>query len=575
MDLSAIGIETNFSYLDWCIVIGYLLVIVAIGVYIKRYISSVTDFIVAGRGLKTFLAIATMIGTELGLVTVMYSSQKGFTGGFAAFHIALAAAIVTAVVGLSGFIVVPLRRMGVMTIPEFYDKRFGHGVRILGGIILAFSGILNMGLFLKAGAIFVMGITNIGITNISSDMQLALGTELKIIMTVLLGCVLLYTALGGMVSVVVLDYIQFVVLSFSLLITTVLAIRFLDWQNIVDVVSEYKGPAGFNPFHPPPEGFGTLYVVWMFFLGLVSCAIWQTAVIRACAAESISVVKKLYIWSSIGFLIRFLLPYFFGICAFVFIVQSEPLRSIFLPEGTEASSDIILMAMPVFLSQILPAGLIGIVSAGMLAAFMSTHDSYLLCWSSVLTQDVVAPWFKNGLSSKVRLLLTRIFIVVIGIFILIWGLWYDLGQDLWDYMAISGAIYFTGAIALLVFGIYWKRASKAGAYGALVCGFLALIGLAPVQKVLGFMLNPIKLHYGITKEIPVAELTEKMVLVKEVLEGDQMALIYENIGSEIIGLITIGLALSFMVVGSLIFPDRSRSQQLFRVQGVRIYEFLD
>ena len=556
MDLSAIGIETNFSYLDWCIVIGYLLVIVAVGVYIKRYISNVTDFIVAGRGLKTFLAIATMIGTELGLVTVMYSSQKGFTGGFAAFHIALAAAIVTAVVGLTGFIVVPLRRMGVMTIPEYYDKRFGHGVRVLGGLILAFSGILNMGLFLKAGAIFVMGITNVGITNITSDMQLALGTELKIIMTVLLGCVLLYTALGGMVSVVVLDYIQFVVLSFSLLVTTVLAVRFLGWQNIIDVVSEHKGPAGFNPFHPPPEGFGTLYVVWMFFLGLVSCAIWQTAVIRACAAESISVVKKLYIWSSIGFLVRFLLPYFFGICAFVFIVKSEPLRGIFLPEGTEASSDILLMAMPVFLSKILPAGLIGIVSAGMLAAFMSTHDSYLLCWSSVLTQDVVAPWFKKGLSSKARLLLTRIFIVVIGIFILIWGLWYDLGQDLWDYMAISGAIYFTGAIALLVFGIYWKRASKAGAYGALVCGFLALIGLAPVQKVFGFLLNPIKLHYGITKEIPVAELTEKMDLVKEVIQGDQMALIYDNIGSEIIGLITIGLALTAMIAGSLVLPDR-------------------
>lgn len=94
MDLDAIGIESNFSNVDWCIVVGYLLVIVAIGVYVKRYISNVTDFIVAGRGLKTYLGIATMIGTELGLVTVMYSSQKGFTGGFAAFHIALASAVV-------------------------------------------------------------------------------------------------------------------------------------------------------------------------------------------------------------------------------------------------------------------------------------------------------------------------------------------------------------------------------------------------------------------------------------------------------------------------------------------------
>ena len=303
----------------------------------------------------------------------------------------------------------------------------------------------------------------------------------------------------------------------------------------------------------------------MFFLGLVSCAIWQTAVIRACAAESIRVVKKLYIWSSIGFLIRFLLPYFFGICAFVFIVQREPLRGIFLPEGTEASSDIILMAMPVFLSQVLPAGLIGIVSAGMLAAFMSTHDSYLLCWSSVLTQDVVAPWFKKGLSSKARLLLTRIFIVAIGIFILVWGLWYDLGQDLWDYMAISGAIYFTGAIALLVFGLYWKRASKVGAYLALICGFLALIGLTPVQNILGFLLNPVKLYFGFTKEIPIEKITEKTVLVFKDIPIEEITaktvLVYDTIGSEIVGLTVIALAIVLMVVGSLLFPDRGRAPE--------------
>ena len=509
MDLNALGIETHFGRLDWCIVIGYLLVIVAVGVYIKRYVSNVTDFIVAGRGLKTFLAIATMIGTELGLVTVMYSAQKGFTGGFAAFHIALAAAIVTAVVGLTGFIVVPLRRMGVMTIPEFYEKRFGRNVRILGGIILALSGILNMGMFLKAGSIFVMGIT--GMTS---------EYELKIIMSVLLGMVLLYTTLGGMVSVVVLDYIQFVVLSFSLLATTVLAIRHLGWGNIIETVSELQGEAGFNPFHS--EGFGTSYVVWMFFLGLVSCAIWQTAVIRACSADSIRTVKRLYTFASVGFLIRFLIPYFFGICAFVYIVQPEheSLKGIFLPEGGPADAQVTLMAMPVFLSQILPAGFIGIVSAGMLAAFMSTHDSYLLCWSSVLTQDVVAPWFKKGLSSKARLLLTRIFIVAIGIFILVWGLWYDLGQDLWDYMAISGAIYFTGAIALLVFGLYWKRASKVGAYLALVCGFGAISGLKPVQALLGI-----------------------------------------EVSSAIVGLTVITLAVVLMVVGSLLFPDDRTSSE--------------
>jgi SSS family solute:Na+ symporter len=258
---------------------------------------------------------------------------------------------------------------------------------------------------------------------------------------------------------------------------------------------------------------------------------------------------------------RFLLPYFLGICAFVFAVQHPALRTILLPDNGDADSQITLLAMPVFLSQILPAGLIGIISAGMLAAFMSTHDSYLLCWSSVLTQDVVAPWFRRGLSSKKRLLLTRVFIVAIGIFILVWGLWYPLGQDLWDYMAISGAIYFAGAISLLIFGLYWKRASKVGAYGALVCGFLAVVGLTPVQN----LLNPLKLRFGFTEEIAVEKVTEKMVLVAQDIPIEEITAetveVYKTIGSEIVGLAVITLATLAMILGSLLFPQSNASSE--------------
>ena len=517
INFADLGFKTNFGILDWCIVIGYLVAIVSIGVYIRKYIASATDFMVAGRGLKTFLAIATMIGTEMGLITVMYAAQKGFTGGFAAFHIAFAAAIVTLLVGLTGFIVVPLRRMKVMTIPEFYEKRFGRDVRILGGTILAFSGILNMGMFLKAGGMFVFGVTGM-----SSD------THLKIIMTSLLAMVLLYTTLGGMVSVAVLDYIQFVVLSISLVVASVLSIRYLGWTNIVDTVMENKGTAGFDPFHE--AGFGWSYVLWMFFLGLVSCAIWQTAVIRACSAKSTKIVKQIYILSSIGFLIRFLIPYFFGIAAFVFICNTPALREVFVPGSGEADAELSLLAMPFFLSRILPTGFIGIICAGMLAAFMSTHDSYLLCWSSVLTQDVVAPWFKKGLSSKARLLLTRIFIISIGLFILVWGLWYPLGQDLWDYMAISGAIYSIGGFALLAFGLYWRRASRVGAYLSLLSAFFVLLGLTPVQNMFSVPLAPIKRMFDIPPE--------------------------QTISSAVIGLAVLVTAIILMVVGSLLFPDK-------------------
>jgi hypothetical protein len=75
---------------------------------------------------------------------------------------------------------------------------------------------------------------------------------------------------------------------------------------------------------------------------------------------------------------------------------------------------------------------------------------------------------RRPLSTRARLTLARVFIFLIGVFLLIWSLWYPLGQNLWDYMAISGAIYFIGAFVLLVGGIYWKRASRVGAYLALL-----------------------------------------------------------------------------------------------------------
>ena len=170
----------------------------------------------------------------------------------------------------------------------------------------------------------------------------------------------------------------------------------------------------------------------------------------------------------------------------------------------------------------------------------------------MLTQDVVAPWFKRGLSSKARLFLTRIFIVAIGLFILVWGLWYPLGQDLWDYMAISGAIYSIGGFALLAFGLYWKRASRVGAYLALFTGFLAVFGLAGVQNVL----NPLKRLWGFMEEVPLEEVTEKMVLVKDIVPGEPMVQVYKVVSSEIVGLTVLGAAIVLMVLGSLLFPDK-------------------
>lgn len=535
-------LPTNFTLLDWVIVVVYPMIALGIGLYVRKLVVNIQDFIVAGRGLGVCLGIATMTGTELGLITVMYSSQKGFTGGFAAFHIALIAGIVTFVVGATGFIVFRLREMGVMTIPEFYERRFDRKTRILGGIMMAFGGILNMGLFLSVSAKFIVGIT--GTANIAVALP-AISAALTIL-------VLIYTCLGGMVSVVVSDYVQFVVLSFALVLASVLAVVELGWTNIFETVQAEMGRGGFDPT-VSESGFGWEYVIWMGFLGLVSCGIWPTSVARALAMDSPKAVKRQYMLTSVSFMIRFLIPYFWGICAFVFVAQHENLRDLYFPAGCPAPAKLPdgvvaadnLYAMPQFLGQILPVGLIGLVTAGMIAAFMSTHDSYLLCWSSVLTQDVIAPIRQSRgtpLSSKARVVLTRVLIVVIGIGVLVWGLVYEGRNDIWDYMAVTGAIYFSGAFALLLCGLYWRRASSTGAFLALLAGGTAILGLTPLQDALGRWLTGLA---GVAANVGLMAPLQNAVHVE--------------IRSERVGLVSIAATILVMVLGSLLFPDRKKN----------------
>jgi len=249
--------------------------------------------------------------------------------------------------------------------------------------------------------------------------------------------------------------------------------------------------------------------------------------------ESPEAVKKQYVLSSVSFTIRFLIPMFWGIAAYTFVTQLHPEQtSLFL--GDNAIDDAGLYAMPAFLGQLLPIGILGLITAAMIAAFMSTHDSYLLCWSSVITQDVVAPLRQTPMSTAARIKLTRVCIVLIGIFIWAWGLFYEGSDRIWDYMIITGAIYFTGALVLLAGGLYWQQASRAGAMLGLIFGASAILGLEPIR------ISLINLGCFIF---------------------DANAIYWlEAITSSVVGLTSIGLTLIAFILGSLIWPDPKQYQ---------------
>ncbi len=456
----------SLTPLDWLIIVLYLAGCMVAGLWMRRYVRGVEDFAVAGREMDVNLGIASLAATELGLVTIMYTAQLGFEKGLAGASVGVIMALAFWIVGRTGFIIGPLRTAGVMTIPELFEKRFSVRVRWLAGLFVVLGGLLNMGIFLRLGGEFLVWATGMP------------PSWLEWVMTILLGLVLLYTALGGMLSVLVTDYLQFLVMGLGIVITSVLVLVNVGGLDLIDSLqAAWQGQAGmklnahpFNPFHESSLGWG--YLLWMVLSQLAAATTWQTVISRVLAAKDAATAKAMYRRTSFYFVGRFLLPGLWGAAAFVFFAQQGG-----LPEGTSS-----LTAMPQYLGTLLPVGIIGIVIAAMLAAEMSTDSGYMLTWATVIYNDLISPCLKRPLSPSGRLLLTRMLVLGIGIFLLFYGLWYEMPGNAWDYLAVTGNIYLASVFTLLVAGLYWKRATARGAYAALILGAIGPITFLLIGK---------------------------------------------------------------------------------------------
>ncbi len=499
---------TNFNWaIDGSIVGVYLLATMIAGVMMRRYVGKVEDFLVAGREMNVYLGIASLAATEFGIVTAMYVAQAGYTRGFSGAIPGIAQAIVMLTVGMTGFCVKKLRDSNSMTLAQLFEDRFGLQVRSLAGVVIVLGGLLNMGAFLRLGGEFLV---------ISCGFQFE---HLVWMMTALLAMVAVYTMLGGMLSVLVTDFLQFVVMSLGLLVVTILILKDVGWGNIVQGIQEHVGAGGFNPIADPVQG--TITIVYQLIFQLAVVLTWQTVIARFLAARDSQTGLKMYRGTSFFFVCRFVIPAIWGAAALYFLHTPEHAKDLqdlrrsevaryqvsnqaHMPESVQqaiivdaeglaktlkskkdrtleeqttldaantVNDRVSRYAMPKFLGLFVPLGLMGLLIAAMLAADMSTDSSYMLTWSSVIYNDILAPFRrKRQWSERKGLFLNRTLVALIGIFLFFFGLFYELPGSVLGYLWKTGEIYMTSMLVLLIACCYWKRANNWGANTAICLG---------------------------------------------------------------------------------------------------------
>jgi len=127
--------------------------------------------------------------------------------------------------------------------------------------------------------------------------------------------VAVYTILGGMLSVLVTDFLQFVVMSVGLIAVTVLVLYKVGWSGdlglVAAVTAKFKtdglNPAGgFNPFYHPELGW--TYVLSNLLVNLAAVLTWQTCIARLLAAKDTQTGRKVYTGTAFFFVCRWVIP---------------------------------------------------------------------------------------------------------------------------------------------------------------------------------------------------------------------------------------------------------------------------
>lgn len=427
------------------VIIGiYLVFICWYGITVKSSYQSADDYFLANRSLTWPFIGLSLFATNISTSSIIGLGGSGYKTGISVFNYEWTGAIMLAIFAV--FIVPYYLKNRLTTMPEFLERRFDHRSRLYFSVIsILINVFIDIAGALYAGSLFMRGLFP--------------GIDLYIFIGIMAFIAGLYTVIGGLKAVVFTDSIQGLLLAFGAgIISFLLYDKLGGWSEIsaalpTDFLSLIR-PMD-DPLIPWPTLFVSLPILGFYFM----CSN-QHMVQRILGAKSIEDGRKGAIFA--GFL---KLPLLF------LLVLPGTIGTLAYP-GLENPN----LIFPKLLFDLLPAGILGLVITGFIAALMSSIDSALTAAGSIATLDIykkVNPGRSESHYIRSGKLLILIFVTIASL----WAPFIEQFPTLWEYLQAALAYLVPPVVSCFLFGLIWPRASSKGAYYTLLVGTLFALGM--------------------------------------------------------------------------------------------------
>lgn len=437
-------------------VLLYLAGSIAIGLYAARRVHSSKDYVVAGRSLPLYIVTATVFATWFGSETVLGTSStfidEGLSGIVADPFGASACLIFVGI-----FFASKLYNMNLLTIGDFYRRKYGRTVEVFISIAICISY-----LGWVSAQIAALGL----VFNVLSDG----GISRELGMLVGVSVVLVYTIFGGMWSVAITDFIQMIIICAGMIIVCVMISGMVD-GGAPAVIHHAVANDKFDFW--PTSDLASILAFTAAFLTMALGSIPQQDVFQRVmsARNANTAVRGAVLGGSLYFVFAFI-PIFIAYAAT--IIDPAGVAINLTPEGDSQLilPNFILGHMPLF-AQVMFFG-------ALLSAIMSTASGTLLAPSALFAENILKPMLPKMDDQHLLHLLRG---TVLGFACLVTGYAYlshMQGLTIFEMVENAYMVTLCGAFVPLAFGVYWKRANVAGATLSILMGVFTWVTLEGV-----------------------------------------------------------------------------------------------